>query len=264
MALPPPASSWVTRLLNLTGAWAPIETAVFVWVLARGRESEREPVHSGERAGLVVDVGVNLGYFSLLALGLGYDVVGFEPQRRVQPYLQATYAANRVLAHRWTLLPCAAGAAGGTIDMDERAETEWGVSRVRVDAEGTTPLVRLDDMLAALPIASSRAIDLLKIDVEGAEVGVLAGAYPLLAAKLINNVVVEIKADKGPGARRQIIDELAAFGYHCRQYKEQYLEHPVLSIPPRDPRLSPPLPGSEFNQCYDDPSLPEDFWFFLP
>ena len=56
-------------------------------------------------------MGVNIGYFSLLALALGARVVGFEPQGRAQPYLWMSGNLNPAMAERWQLFACAVGDA---------------------------------------------------------------------------------------------------------------------------------------------------------
>lgn len=48
----------------------------------------------------VVDVGVNVGYFSMIALSLGCRVVGFEPQSFLAPYLATTLSMQ---VSCWTL-----------------------------------------------------------------------------------------------------------------------------------------------------------------
>ena len=227
LALPPKAASFVTQLMAASGMWAPVETRIFLAVLTSPKVRHFAP--------LVVDVGANLGYFSQLALSLGYKVLAVEPQARAQPYLAATTARNGNGA-RLTLFACALGGVRGVAAMGDTAR--WEVPRVEhvvpleapavADAGGgggegggaasrnaTVPMVLLSDL-----VPPGAAIALLKVDTEGWERGVFAGAPPELLAR-VRNVVVEIKTTE---ARATLQALLGAAGFTCVQYQEQYAE----------------------------------------
>jgi FkbM family methyltransferase len=223
LALPPKAASFVTQLMAASGMWAPVETRIFLAVLTSPKVRHFAP--------LVVDVGANLGYFSQLALSLGYEVLAVEPQARAQPYLAATTARNGNGA-RLTLFACALGGVRGVAAMGDTAR--WEVPRVEhmvpleapavADAGGggggeatnaTVPMVLLSDL-----VPPGAAIALLKVDTEGWERGVFAGAPPELLAR-VRNVVVEIKTSE---ARTTLQALLGAAGFTCVQYQEQYAE----------------------------------------
>jgi FkbM family methyltransferase len=153
----------------------------------------------GERA---IDVGANLGYISslmALKLGPGGRVFAFEPAPRSARLL----AKNVALWAAYDLSPITVVRRGlsdhtGTATMHESAdlggfsleERPPGLAQVRppgcgrIDIEVTT----LDAFAAA---ADDAALGLVKIDVEGHELQVLAGGRRLLERKRVRDIVYE-------------------------------------------------------------------------
>jgi FkbM family methyltransferase len=141
-------------------------------------------------SGLLVDVGANYGYFALLwaAANSSNRVIAFEASPRNVPGLRRNVEENR-FADRIRVEACAASQHAGEIafDLGPAQQTGWGgaaashgVNTVRV------PAVRLDDVLA-----DEARIDVLKIDVEGAEAWVLAGADRLLREQRVRQIYFE-------------------------------------------------------------------------
>jgi FkbM family methyltransferase len=126
--------------------------------------------------GLVLDVGAHLGYFTLLAARRGARVIAFEPNPATLPYLRDNVRANGVEA-RVTIIPKAlAGepgrrtffpSAGGDMSSLHRQ----GASTGEVEVEVTT----------ADAVVGDRAVDVIKMDVEGAELEALAGMGATIA-----------------------------------------------------------------------------------
>ncbi len=149
----------------------------------------------------VVDVGANVGLFTLL---LGYQVwefgrvIAYEANPRHVELLRDNVSTNW-LSDRIEIVPHAAGADAGRLTLlaprrfgmlaslqpvehllvtDDRRDT---VDRIEVDVEP------LDARLAGLD-----RIDLIKIDVEGAEEQVFAGAERALASGAVRRVCFEM------------------------------------------------------------------------
>ncbi len=160
-----------------------------------------------------VDVGANVGYFTLLASTLGARVVAYEPTPSVFARLRENVDLNGF--HQAQLINAAVMDKPGTLSLhlsgdDPEANSLFGndPSSVRV------PAVTLDDDLAARGIDH---VDVLKIDAEGAEPFVLDGATRLLSSPNPPAILIEVNAFTLNCAGLQpsdILSRLEAHGYH--------------------------------------------------
>jgi FkbM family methyltransferase len=129
-----------------------------------------------------VDVGANVGYYSVLAAGAvggGGRVFAFEPNPRVRARLERNVALN-AMAGVVEVRPEAASVTDGMVHLVEPNDpTNAGLAFVdtRADARGIeVQAVRLDGVPELLP----RPPSLLKVDVEGGESDVFRGASGML------------------------------------------------------------------------------------
>jgi FkbM family methyltransferase len=160
-----------------------------------------------------VDVGANVGYFTLLASTLGARVVAYEPTPSVFARLRENVDLNGF--QQAQLVNAAVMDKPGTLSLhlsgdDPEANTRFGdgPQSVRV------PAVSLDEDLAARGIEH---VDLLKIDAEGAEAFVLDGATRLLSSPNPPAILVEVNAFTLRSAGLQpsdILSRLESHGYH--------------------------------------------------
>lgn len=170
--------------LMLEGRWEP-------WIEA----ALREELRPGMR---FADVGANFGYYTLLGaqwvgptgavyaveanpaicrkLRKSVSINGFDPTVRVLEC--GVWSEVAVLEFGFTHEYSGGGGIGAGGDA------RWQVERVQV------PVAPLDRLLADVP-----AIDVMKIDVEGAEPAALAGAAALLARSPRVTLVVEFQAE---------------------------------------------------------------------
>lgn len=197
----------IAREACLTGRSAPAETAALLASLPRG--------------GTFVDVGANWGYFTLAAahaVGPGGRVVALEPDPRMAAELRANVARNGIGIV--TVLETAAweGAGEAVLSGYAEADRNRGVSSLVAPPSGaartfTVRTAALDEVLDARGIASA---DLVKIDVEGAEEGVLRGMSRGLAAGRYRRVLVELHPTQHPDPERlgtTIYGMMTAAGY---------------------------------------------------
>jgi FkbM family methyltransferase len=132
-----------------------------------------------QQADVFVDVGANIGLYACLARSMGKHVVAVEPLRRNLDYLYANLEANG-----WDdveVFPVGLASAPGTATLygggtGASVVSEW--AGMSTSWRQTIPLSSLDILLDER--FSGRRL-VLKVDVEGAEYGVLQGAARTLA-----------------------------------------------------------------------------------
>ena len=130
------------------------------------------------------DVGGNIGLMAapILYRVPGCHVLSFEPSLNVLPYLQRTVAESP-FADRWTVVPKAVGARVGrakfNLNSPENSPYDGILSTGRVASEQQIE-VELTTLDAEWKRLGSPRVSSIKIDVEGAELEVLKGAYECL------------------------------------------------------------------------------------
>lgn len=167
----------------------------------------RALLHPGAR--LVLDVGANVGvYTALFSTLVGADgwVIAFEPSP--QAYRSLTQLIDAVGLRNVRALPYAVGRRAGRARLfQDPGSTNWGRASMRRDAglEATSAVeaevVALGELAGLPEVApaydSSRVVDLLKVDVEGVEAEVLAGAQQLFAERRVRFAMVEVSPEFG-------------------------------------------------------------------
>ena len=150
----------------------------------------RHLVAAARRGGVLVDVGANYGYYSLLwaAQQPHNRVVAFEASPRNFAPLEENIARNQ-FTERVELHRVALGRAAGSLEFDLGPTEQSGWGGLAGTASQNTlvvDVVRLDEVwLRADDIA------VLKVDVEGADTWVLHGAQRLLQQQRIKAVYYE-------------------------------------------------------------------------
>lgn len=170
---------FVDRTIYCTGGWEPLETMVISAALKPGDG--------------FVDVGANIGFFSLLAhrlVGATGRVHAVEATPSTAALLDDNIARNdagTIRVHR-----CAAGDHEGTVSMVVHDAGNIGSNHLSFDSEGSgaeIPLRRLDRLLAG------ETIRLIKLDIEGAEAMALRGAGALLDGDAAPALLFEFSPD---------------------------------------------------------------------
>jgi len=143
--------------------------------------------------GLQVDVGANIGYITRLMLRKtqsGGRVISFECNPEILPVLQENIHCLNY-AGKWSLVAKAAGDQMGKIELERPAiyANNKGTAYItHIPSANSTTIyqVTLDNYFS-----EGHKIDLLKIDVEGAEERVLLGAQNLLRTNRIDHIIYE-------------------------------------------------------------------------
>jgi FkbM family methyltransferase len=122
---------------------------------------------------VILDVGANIGNHAVFwALINGAKVIAVEPNPEALLYLRNNVSLNH-LADSIDIRATAAGAHKGTAEVSERTTGNLGRTILSYGS-GPLPVTTVDS------IVGSTRVSLIKIDVEGAEATVLAGAVGVL------------------------------------------------------------------------------------
>lgn len=124
---------------------------------------------------VAIDVGACFGTHSLF-FGRHFEMVySFEPQKHLFDLVKKTMHENKINARVYNY---AVGHQSGIISIDNsivNGDTNYGERSISTGKQATVQMVKLDSVLSSL-----KSLDLLKIDVEGAETLVLFGAQEII------------------------------------------------------------------------------------
>jgi FkbM family methyltransferase len=153
---------------------------------------------------LFVDVGANIGTYTIWAGELGAEIIALEPARDTFALLVENVALN---GYSVRTVQAAIGAACGTARF-----TDGRDDRNCLDPEGTVeiPIMTIDS------IVEDRVVAGIKIDVEGFEIEVIRGCERALSEHRLKLIQLEWNSTSqiGTGAdRRPVADLLAKHGY---------------------------------------------------
>jgi FkbM family methyltransferase len=198
----------IAREACFTGRYEPQETQIAQRILAPGM--------------VVVDVGANWGYFTLVVahlVGGSGAVIAIEPHPRLAARL-ADNVGNNGLAHVEIVRAAAAAGAGTAsrpfVGFDERGGN-WGVSRAARAAEipeFEARTVALDGLLDQRKVGR---VDLVKIDIEGGETEAIVGMSAGLGRRRYRYVLLEchpVELAKMSVSLEECLRPLRQSGYH--------------------------------------------------
>lgn len=159
----------ISRTLITKGSWEDFETTSIIQLLQANRDYNENQ--------LVVDMGSHIGWYSLIAANLGYEVISIDADKENLSVLEENAKLHRVsdlivTKHHW-------------IDKSSKA-------------------LRLPD--------GNKEIELVKADVEGNESAAISMIEPLLAARNIKHVAMELSPDFN-GDSAEIIKVMYSYGF---------------------------------------------------
>lgn len=159
-------ADWLGQYVYLTGAYEPPTSDIFFKIIKPGDT--------------VIDIGANVGYFSLLSAKLTGEkgkVYALEPILSVRENLISNILLNDYNNIR--VIPKAASATAARLTIYEGPEGHKGVSSLRplstASRELTIEAIALDDLIEEMG-----TVNFIKIDVEGAEMRALLGMKKII------------------------------------------------------------------------------------
>jgi len=168
----------------------------------------------------LLDIGANVGLFTLFAATLGHDVVALEPDAQNFALLQSNLRLNsQRMRGSVRTFPVAAHREMRIADLNATSDA-WGSAMNSfdnvVDYKGETFEPRfsqgavgmsLDDLIRVIDFSPNH----LKIDVDGNEGEVIAGARSTLASIRLRSLLIELDERRGDYAK--CITEICANGF---------------------------------------------------
>lgn len=173
----------------------------------RDRVYERASDFALQPGWCVIDCGANIGMFSLRAARAGCSqIFALEPDPATFACLALNLERNRAAAV--TAVPLAAGRTVGRAAFHRAAISTLGHLVLRDAADEKTPqdiFVSVTTLAALVDHYALPAVQLLKLDVEGAEAEALEGARPVLDR--IERIVMEFHSAERLAACEQLLAE---------------------------------------------------------
>jgi FkbM family methyltransferase len=172
----------------------------------------------------VIDIGANIGYYTILAsrlIGPDQRVFSFEPQAGMVSKLRRNLEANAL--SNVVIFSCALSDSPGTSIFNLPAEGTEAFGSLHPNGRFTVAKTivvetnRLDDVLEGL---GNPKIGLVKMDAEGAELLILRGATKLLSLPDKPDLIFEANEENCKPFGYSVFDILQyvhSFGYKLRQ-----------------------------------------------
>jgi FkbM family methyltransferase len=193
-----------------------IETDVPLEFHGNGYCGWKIPSNTVDAGAVVVDVGLgeDIAFSESLIRKYGCTVHGFDPTPRAIAYIEELAPRNFTL-HRYGV---SANGGPATFFLPNNEEFVSG-SLLRAGHVGARSidvvLVGIDEVF---DIVGASRIDLLKIDIEGAEYGLIGSEAFRRCAPRIDMLCVEFHhrwPEFGPDSTRRAVEELRATGFRC-------------------------------------------------
>ncbi|MGH9384222.1 MAG: FkbM family methyltransferase [Vicinamibacterales bacterium] len=204
--------SWIPRHIVLPIVQGPLRGSRWIvgaathgcWLGVYELPKQRAFAAEAARSKVIFDVGANVGFYTLLAASIAGTsrVFAFEPLPRNLAYLNQHVQLNRLANVQ--VIAAAVGNASGIVRFDDSRGPSMGLVTPRGQLE--VPAVALDELSASGDLPDP---DLIKIDVEGSEDDVLAGAASLLSRARPTIFL----ATHGDEIHRRCSDRLQSLGY---------------------------------------------------
>ena len=183
-------------------------TGLYEWHLT---QKIVELVHGG--ATRFIDVGANMGYFSVLWASLNplAKVTSFEPVTRNVELLTGNRDGNQ-LGERIEIIGKAVSDFTGHLKFDSGPSEQTGWGGISSSGSLSVPCLRLDEIIG------DETVDLMKVDVEGAEALVFKGADRLLRNGIIRRIVFEYNSERAADHKEgNALSIVESFGYKCHR-----------------------------------------------
>lgn len=177
----------------------------------------------GQPRAIVVDVGMNIGWFSLYSAAMGHKVFAFEPNRLNHYRMCESIELNQYSSSDVQVLPYGLGESENFMSMKWSGRNPGEASfLVEKGKEGTSSKVITLDAFSVEQgwlttngeAVNGNQIRLLKVDVEGFEAQVFRGCNTLLQSGVVENILMEFTLYRyKPEEARQMLLSIIGANY---------------------------------------------------
>lgn len=182
--------------------------------------------HYCRKGGVVLDVGANEGYFTVISakcVGVTGKVIAIEPQARLRSVIERNLALNSLT--NVIIETCALSNQNAEAHFVYGSSTNTGASRLAAGVfRGQVETVKTETLTSILDRLGIETVDFMKMDIEGGEYEAILGSPEVFEKRRIRALALEFH----PRAFEQrrisgapILDLLAKSGYvHLRKGHE--------------------------------------------
>lgn len=228
----------VSDSISGSGAWERPETETLMSLLSKDK--------NGTTRGSFLDVGANIGWFSMVALHLGHDVIAFEPfQSNVDLICASLESVSPPTAKKFRLHQIGLDTKRRECELFQQKHINIGDTHAVCDEKtrahflgagyaslGWMNTTTLDDAFVDGAFDHLDRIDVMKIDVEGFEPAVIAGGNRFFESKyapryvfmeMVSSLMDSASGAKGRGQDylRTTLLHLGNHGYELDSYSER-------------------------------------------
>ncbi len=238
--------------ISLRGQWVCVPYSIASWYLLKGYEPEVSDIISRllPPGGKAVDVGAHIGYHTILmadVAGPAGRVVAVEPTHYNLQFLRHNIRLNHM--HNVTALPYAAGSKNETQRLYRGANSlmnSFYADNTLGEAGGSedVTVIPLDSLIQG-------PVDLIKLDIEGAEIDALQGMVALLNHSPNINLIVEWNPPTQISAGHSgtaLLDWLEEHGFHLTSIRADGSTHDDVH---------------EFRRAYESGAFPSQWYINL-
>lgn len=184
---PTPLAAW--GLLPVVYRTVIVESDDLRWEVDQNAHDEIGPWHEQEltpqvlellpEGGVFLDVGAHVGHYALRAARKASRVIAVEPNPDTAARLQHNLSLNGITNVHVVQMAAWNGVGRFAIQKVHEQYARDGSNRMIPDPHGPVWGARLDDALSQFPLRADR-LDLVKMDVEGADIEALEGMAGLI------------------------------------------------------------------------------------
>jgi FkbM family methyltransferase len=199
------------KVKNYLLLFHPTSLSTILWYDANSRSEDSEFIQSFLCTGeIYVDIGANIGVTAIpgaIAVGDSGKVVAFEPHPRISKYLRENIALNKL--SNIEIQNCALGDVSGTTYFTNKSSDDMNKVANMNKSNIEVPIMLLDSFTQEYD-----RIALLKVDAEGYEKFILAGAKESIAkVECIYFEVDEQNFSEFGYSSQDLLQQVADFGF---------------------------------------------------